>query len=78
MEVIAADKRHPDRTDGNPQHSSPWDIPLVKEGEIFGTAVEYTRSYGLVEGHEPDRAYRVEWFPAADIKRVDRADWHGK
>lgn len=77
MEIIAAEERHPDPTDGNPQRFSPWDKPLVKVGEIFGTAVEYTRSYGLIEWHEPDRASRVEWFPASDIKRVDRADWHG-
>lgn len=78
MEIVAASDRHPDLSDGEPQRFSPWQQPLVKVGELYGTAVAYTRSYGLVAWYEPGRTYRLEWFPAAQIKRVDRQDWHGK
>nr|WP_218063390.1 hypothetical protein [Arthrobacter sp. SDTb3-6] len=78
MEIVAAEDRHPDRSDGKPQRFSPWQQPLVKVGYLYGKAVAYTRSYGLVEWYDPDRTYRIEWFPADQIMRVERAVWHGK
>jgi hypothetical protein len=78
MDIIAAEDRHPDRTDGEPRRFPIWDKPLVKVGDLYGRAVEYTRSYGLIEWYEPDRTYRLEWFPASQIERVERKNWHGK
>jgi hypothetical protein len=78
MTIIAAEDRHPDHSDGTPHRFPIWKKPVVKVGDIYGQAVEYTRSYGLVEWYELDRTYRLEWFPAAQIKRVEQQDWHGR
>ena len=77
LEIVTAEDRHPDRSDGKPQRFSPWQQPLVKVGEIYGTAVAYKRSYGLIVWEDPDRTYRPEWFHA-HIKRVERENWHGR
>lgn len=78
MEIVAAEDRHPDPSDGEPRRFFLWQQPLVTVGELHGTAVAYTRSYGLVAWYEPDRTRRLELFPASQIKRVERKDWHGR
>lgn len=78
MDILAAENRHPDHSNGMPRRFPIWKKPLFKVGQTYGQAVEYTRSYGLVEWYEQDRMYRLEWFPAAQIKRMERQDWHGK
>ena len=75
--IIATEDRHPDRNDWEPHRFSIWDKPLVKVSVHYGKATAYTRSYGLIEWLEPDRTYRLQWFPAAQIKRVKPEDWHG-
>lgn len=77
MAIIAAEDRHPDKTDGAPTRFSLWDQPFVKVGELYGRAVEYTRSYGLIAWWDESKVYHLEWFPAAQISRVTRKDWHG-
>jgi hypothetical protein len=78
MEIVAASDRHPDPGDGEPKRFSPWQQPRVQVGDLYGTAVAYTRSYGLIAWYAEDRSYRLEWFPATQIKRVDDKDWHGR
>ena len=78
MEIVAASDRHPDPSDGEPQRFSPWQQLLAKVGDLYGIAVAHTPSYGLVSWYAPDGTYRLEWFPAAHIKRVERNAWDGK
>ncbi|MDQ0276419.1 hypothetical protein QO003_000722 [Arthrobacter silviterrae] len=78
MEIVVASNRHSDRSDWEPQCFSPWQRLLVKVGELHGTVVAYTRSYGLVAWYDDDGTCRLGWFPDARIKRIERRDRHGK
>lgn len=49
MQIIAAEDRHPDRSDGRPHSFPVWKRPLVKVGDLYGRAMAYTRTYGLIE-----------------------------
>lgn len=69
MARLEAELARPDPDDGPIIDFPRGDAPLVKVGEIRGTAVAYTRHYGLVE--VKDRAGpRFEWFLGSQIKRV--------
>jgi len=48
MDIVAAFGHHPDPSDGEPRRFPPWQQPLVRVGDLYGAAVAYTRSYGLV------------------------------
>jgi hypothetical protein len=76
--IIDAENRHPDPADGKVVSFVRWEKPLVRVGELYGRATAYTPHYGLVEWYDQANKLRCEWFPAADIKRVDREDWHGR
>ncbi|WP_454698194.1 hypothetical protein [Arthrobacter humicola] len=51
--------------------------PLVQVGEVFGKAVAWTPSYGLVEWLDSSGKYRIGWAHASSIKRVKADEWHG-
>lgn len=77
MAIADAEDRHPDRSDGPPTRFSIWDQPLVKVRDVYGRAVEYTPSYGLIAWWDDAKAQHLEWFPAGQINRVASKDWHG-
>lgn len=78
MAIIDAEGRHPKPSDG-PTHRFPiWDTPLVKVNKMYGKAVAYTRSYGLIDWNDDAGSHHMEWFPADLIQRVGREDWHGR
>lgn len=45
---------------------------------VYCTAVAQTGTYGLIAWEDPHKTYRLEWFPAAQIKRVEREHWKGR
>ena len=46
---IDADNSHPRPDDGKIVELEPGSQPLVRVGEIYGRAIKYTRTFGLVE-----------------------------
>jgi hypothetical protein len=78
MAQILADNEHPKPDDGKIIEMAPESQPLVRVSEIYGQAVKYTRSYGLVEWMDDQRVYHVQWFPAGQIRRVDTETWRGR
>lgn len=77
MAIIEAENRHPKPTDGPTSRFPVWDQPWVKINRMYGRAVAYTRSYGLIAWLDDTRVQHLEWFPADLIQRVSRSDWHG-
>lgn len=78
MAQIEADGNYPKPDDGRITELDLGKQPLVRVGEIYGRAIKYTRSLGLVEWVDDRRVYHVEWFPAGQIKRVDQEAWRGR
>ncbi|WP_133159122.1 hypothetical protein [Arthrobacter glacialis] len=77
LAIIEAEARHPDPGDGPVTRFSIWAKPWVKVGDVYGRAAAYTHSYGLVAWWDETKTHHLEWFPANQIKRVARSDWHG-
>ncbi|WP_419202327.1 hypothetical protein [Paenarthrobacter nitroguajacolicus] len=78
MAQIDADNSHPKPDDGQITELEPGSQPLVRVGEIYGRAIKYTRTFGLVEWVDDRRDYHVEWFPAGQVRRVDLESWRGR
>jgi hypothetical protein len=78
MAQLDADSKHPKPDDGKIIEMDPGKQPLVRVNEIYGRAIKYTRSYGLIEWVDEQRVYHVQWFPAGQVKRVDEESWRGK
>lgn len=78
MAQTAADDNHPKPDDGKIMKMEAGSQPLVRVSEIYGRAIKYTRSYGLVEWVDDQRVYHVQWFPAGQVKRVDQEGWRGR
>lgn len=78
MAQTAADDKHPKPDDGKIVEMEVGSQPLVRVSEIYGRAIKYTRSYGLVEWVDDQRVYHVQWFPAGQVKRVDDESWRGR
>ena len=78
MAQVNAESNHPKPDDGKIMEFAAGTAPLVRVGEIYGRAIRYTRTYGLVEWTDEQRNYQVEWFPATQIKRVDAESWRGR
>jgi hypothetical protein len=51
--------------------------PLVCVGGIYGKAVAWTRSYGLIEWMDASGHYQMGWAQSANIKRVTPEEWKG-
>jgi hypothetical protein len=51
--------------------------PLVRVGSIYGKAVAWSRSYGLIEWLDASGRYHLGWAQSASIKRVTSEDWKG-
>ncbi|MBT2587823.1 hypothetical protein [Arthrobacter sp. ISL-95] len=78
MAQTNAETNHPKPDDGKIVELDVSKQPFVRVSEVYGRAIKYTRSYGLVEGVDDKRAYHVQWFPAGQIKRVDQEAWRGR
>lgn len=78
MARVDAESNHPKPDDGKIMEFPRTEVPLVRVGEIYGRAISYTRTYGLIEWMDEQRNYQVEWFPAGQIKRVDQESWRGR
>jgi hypothetical protein len=51
--------------------------PLVRVGEIYGKAVAWSNSYGLIEWLDVSGRYQLGWAQSANIKRVPAEEWKG-
>ncbi|WP_426007214.1 hypothetical protein ACPFL9_09230 [Paenarthrobacter sp. NyZ202] len=78
MAQLDADSEHPKPDDGKIIEMNPDKQPLVRVNEIYGRAIKYTRSYGLIEWVDDQRVYHVQWFPAGQVQRVDQESWRGR
>ena len=64
--------------DPSPMREFPkYGRPMVCVGGIYGKAVGWTRSYGLIEWLDASGSYRVGWAHWSNIKRVKPEDWKG-
>lgn len=68
----------PDTCEGEEIEFARSEAPLVKIGELYGRAISYTRTHGLIEWNDSQRKYQCGWFPANEIRRVCREQWHGQ
>lgn len=51
--------------------------PLVQVGEIYGKAVAWSNSYGLIEWLDGSGKYHLGWAQSGNIKRVSAEEWKG-
>lgn len=70
MARLEAELARPDPDDGPIIDFPRGEAPLVKVGNILGTAVAYTRHYGLVEVTDQAGSH-FEWFIGSQIKRTN-------
>lgn len=51
--------------------------PLVYVGGVYGKAVGWTHSYGLIEWLDSSGKYHMGWAHSSSIKRVPPEEWKG-
>lgn len=51
--------------------------PLVCVNGIYGKAVAWSHSYGLIEWLDVSGKYHLGWAQSASIKRVSAEEWNG-
>jgi hypothetical protein len=51
--------------------------PLVYVSGIYGKAVAWTHTYGLIEWLDSSGKYHVGWAHSSNIKRVEPEEWKG-
>jgi hypothetical protein len=51
--------------------------PLVCVNGIYGKAVAWSHSYGLIEWLDVSGKYHLAWAQSASIKRVTAEQWKG-
>ena len=74
---VDADKIRP-MDDTSPIRDFPkYGRPLVQVGSIYGKAVAWSNSYGLIEWLDPSGTYHLGWAQSASIKRVTAEEWKG-
>jgi hypothetical protein len=52
-------------------------VPLVQVGSIYGKAVAWSHSYGLIEWLDSSGTYHLGWAQSSSIKRVTEEEWKG-
>jgi hypothetical protein len=52
--------------------------PLVYVSGIYGKAVAWTHTYGLIEWLDLSGKYHMGWAHSSSIKRVTPEEWKGK
>jgi hypothetical protein len=74
---LDADKGRP-IDDTSPIRDFPkYGRPLVCVRGIYGKAVAWTRSYGLIEWLDSSGKYHLGWAHSSAIKRVTEDEWKG-
>ena len=77
MARLDADKGRP-MDDASPIRDFPkYGRPLVQVGTIYGKAVAWSHSYGLIEWLDASGKYHLGWAQSASIKRVTAEEWKG-
>jgi hypothetical protein len=77
MARLDADKSRP-MDDTSPIRDFPrYGRPLVHVGDIYGKAVAWSNSYGLIEWLDPSGGYHLGWAQSSSIKRVTEEEWKG-
>ncbi|NHW45952.1 hypothetical protein HAV21_03445 [Paenarthrobacter sp. MSM-2-10-13] len=71
MARLEAELARPDPDDGAIIDFPRGGAPVVQVGKLRGTAVPYTRHYGLVEITE-QAGSRFQWFLGSEIKRIQK------
>ena len=74
---LDADKIRP-MDDSSPIRDFPkYGRPLVCVNGIYGKAVAWSNSYGLIEWLDTSGKYHLGWAQPANIKRVAAEEWKG-
>ena len=74
---IVADNSRP-IDDASPVQDFPkYGRPLVQVGMIYGKAVAWTHTYGLIEWLGSSGKYHIGWAHSSSIKRVTAEEWKG-
>jgi hypothetical protein len=74
---LDADKIRP-MDDSSPIRDFPkYGRPLVRVNGIYGKAVAWSHSYGLIEWLDSSGKYHLGWAQSASIKRVSTGEWKG-
>lgn len=74
---MEADKIRP-MDDSSPIRDFPkYGRPLVCVNGIYGKAVAWSRSYGLIEWLDSSGKYHMGWAQSASIKRMRPEEWKG-
>lgn len=74
---LDADKNRP-MDDSSPIRDFPrYGRPLVRVNGIYGKAVAWSHSYGLVEWLDSSGTYHLGWAQSTSIKRVPAEEWKG-
>jgi hypothetical protein len=77
MARMDADKVRP-MDDNSPIRDFPkYGRPLVQVGSIYGKAVAWSNSYGLIEWLDVSGKYHLGWAQSSSIKRVTAEEWKG-
>ena len=77
MARLDADKVRP-MDDSSPIRDFPkYGRPLVCVNGIYGKAVAWSHSYGLIEWLDVSGKYHLGWAQSASIKRVSAEKWKG-
>lgn len=75
---LEAESKHPKPDDGKILEFPAGMSPLVRVGEVYGRAIRFTRTYGLVEWADEQREYQVCLDPWCSDQAVDQASWRGR
>lgn len=77
MARLDADKIRP-MDDNSPIRDFPkYGRPLVCVNGIYGKAVAWSQSYGLIEWLDVSGKYHLGWAQSSSIKRVSAEEWKG-
>jgi hypothetical protein len=77
MARLDADKIRPIDDTSRIRDFPKYGHPLVQVGGIYGKAVAWSHSYGLIEWLDSSGTYHLGWAHSASIKRVTAAKWKG-
>lgn len=78
MARLDADKCRPIDDTSRIQDFPKYGRPLVQVGSIYGKAVAWSHSYGLIEWLDASGKYHLGWAHSASIKRVTAEEWKGR
>jgi hypothetical protein len=77
MARLDADKARPMDDTSRIRDFPKYGRPMVQVGTIYGKAVAWSDSYGLIEWLDVSGTYHLGWAQSASIKRVPEEEWKG-